>query len=434
MDLEKLKQTFQDFRDKTEEQVKTLIAEEKTVLDGTINEMKEGIEKATASIDQINEEIAKQKTLGMPGVNEGKETFSFAKMFNALLELKSGKSESVAWKDAGYEKEVIDQYATKRDASSTDGTAGGYLVPEEAKGDLIDLTIAKMPIMTMGITQFTGLRGDLPIPKITGRPTAYMVGEVQAPAKSDVTFGEIVLRPHKVAAFTKLSRRLAYQTQGNAETIIKDALSDAMALKMNDQLISGNGADRQVLGLRNQTSGMTASTALGTNGGRFRIDNAGEMIGNLDEADEYTDAGRYGYLMRPRVLDGMKRERIVQYNGGTEAAGAPVLASNLLINNKVLEDQLGHMIRTTTQISATETKGSSTTCSYTYFGNWKQFYVGLWRDMELRVSDIASDADGNSAFLNDQLFLVAFQEFDCNIGRQSAFTYVPDCENTVADW
>jgi len=328
----------------------------------------------------------------------------------------------------------LSQYANRKDAVSGDGTAGGYLVPEEAKGDLIQLTLAKMPIMSMGVTQFTGLRGDLPIPKLTARPTAYMVGETEAPSKSDTTFGEIVLRAHKVAAFTKLSRRLAYQTQGNAEMIIKEALSDAMALKMNSQLIDGNGADRNVLGLRNQIGGMTLTDAIGTNGGRFRIDKASEMVENLDEADEYNDAGNYGWLMRPRVLGGMKRERIVQYSGGTEAEGQPILADSLLINTSVLEDKLGHMLRTTTQISATESKGTSDTCSYTYFGNWKQFYVGLWRDMELRVSDIASDNSGNSAFLNDQVFLVSFQEFDCNIGRASAFTYVPDCENTVANW
>ena len=54
--------------------------------------------------------------------------------------------------------------------------------------------------------------------------------------------------------------------------------------------------------------------------------------------------------------------------------------------------------------------------------------------MEIRVSDQASDQSGNSAFLKDQFFMVAFQQIDCNIGRATAFTYVGDAETAEASW
>lgn len=432
LDIEKLKEKLIEYKQQTETSVKDLISQESSALNETIDTLKSNIEKANESIGKINEELEKQKNLGLPGADEEKQKFSFAALTKALIETKLGKSDP--WKDAGFEKEVIDEYAKKRDANSGDGSEGGYLVPEEAKGDLIDLTLAQMPIANMGVTKYAGLHGDLPIPKITSRPTAYMVSETGAPSSSDNAFGEIVLRPKKVAAFTKISRRLAYQTRGVAEQVIRNALSEAMALKFHDQLLNGIGSQNEVTGLRYATSGMTTTDAIGTNGGRFKIDKASEMPENLDEADELKDSGNYGWLMRPVVLGGMKRERVIMYSGASANAGQPMLGTNLLINNKMLEDQLGHMIRTTTQIGATETKGTSSTCSYVWFANWKMFLLGLWRDMELRVSDIASDASGNSAFLKDQIYIVAFQEFDANIARASAFTYVADAETTKSNW
>jgi len=430
--FDELKKTLEEFKTQNEKTVQELVSKQSSAYNDTIAELKSGIEKAQKAIEQVKEESEKRKNLGLPGVNDEKEKFSFAKLFGAMVRTRDG--EPNAWSDAGFEREVLTEYAKKRDASSIDGTSGGYLVPEEVKGDLIDLTLAQMPIVNMGITKFTGLYGDLPIPKLTQRPTAYMVGETAAPGKTDVSFGEITLRPHKVAAFTKMSRRLAYQTRGAAETIIRNSLSEAMALKMHDQLINGIGAANEVLGLRNRVANMTSTTAIGSNGGRFKIDKASEMIENLDEANEYRDTGMYGWLMRPVVLGGMKRERVIEYTSAPSSGGMPVLGDNLLMSNKVLEDKLGHMLRTTTQISAAETKGTSSSCAYSYFGNWKMFYLGLWRDFELRISDVASDASGNSAFLNDQIYLVAFQEFDCSIGRDTAFTYVPDCETTKSLW
>lgn len=197
--------------------------------------------------------------------------------------------------------------------------------------------------------------------------------------------------------------------------------------------MSGTGSDAQPLGILNVT-GLTTTPNQATNGARFRIDKAASMLQALDVADELVDAGEYGFIMRPEVMGGMRRERIPQFTGQPIGQGQPISMANILMSKEELERMIGYALTTTTQLSSAVTCGTSDTCSEVICGNWQQFYVGFWRELEIRVSDQASDASGNSSFLKDQFFMVAFQEVDSNVGRATAFTKVSDAETNEASW
>ena len=98
-----------------------------------------------------------------------------------------------------------------------------------------------------------------------------------------------------------------------------------------------------------------------------------------------------------------------------------------------LEQRIGYMLKTTTQLSATQTRGTSSTSSTVIFGNWKQFYTAQWRGLEIKVSDTAN-IGGNSAMSRDFIWVVAFMEVDSNVGRVTAFTIVEDAETAEANW
>jgi hypothetical protein len=100
------------------------------------------------------------------------------------------------------------------------------------------------------------------------------------------------------------------------------------------------------------------------------------------------------------------------------------------LNNKVLEDQLGVKLGTSTLLSM----DSGATTSKVICGNWKYFYIGLWRDFVMKVSDVAGDGGTGSAFLEDQMYIVAFQEFDCSVMRGSAFTIASGAETKESSW
>ena len=172
-----------------------------------------------------------------------------------------------------------------------------------------------------------------------------------------------------------------------------------------------------------------------TGGGRFKIDDANLMIDDIESADEASTPGaKMGFLMHPRVKNGMKRERVQFYSGQAASAGMPILPMNLLMTDKVLSDQLGQKIACTTLVPFNETVGTSTTCSRVTYGNWDLFWMGMWRDLIIKVSDVASDGSTGSAFLDDQIYIVLFQEFDTALMRETAMTQATGAETTKANW
>jgi HK97 family phage major capsid protein len=439
MDFEKLKEQLESWKKNIEKAVQDKIAEQSTAANSEVVALKAKLEEINASLKSLKDQEEARKQLAIPGLKDNLKTNPFSWSKFAFAALSSSRGNNKAWDNAGYELEIIENYkklwvpTVYKDAIAGDGTQGGYLIPEEVTSEIIDMTIANMVIMQMGCTELRNLYGDLPIPKMTARNTGYWVGETEAPTESNVTFGEFTLRPKKAGVFTKYSKRLSYQTRGTADNLIKQMVSDSLALTLDAGFLSGTGTQSQPKGILTQT-GMTTTANQATNGARFRVDKAAAMIQALDAANELRDGGNYGFIMRPEVLGGMRRERIPQFTGQPIGQGMPLSMTNVLMSNQQLEQQIGYKLRSTTQLSAAVTCGTSSTCSKVIFGNWKQMFLGFWRGMEIKVSDQASDASGNSSFLKDEFFMVAFQEVDSNVGRATAFTTVSDAETTESNW
>jgi hypothetical protein len=130
----------------------------------------------------------------------------------------------------------------------------------------------------------------------------------------------------------------------------------------------------------------------------------------------------------------MKRERILQYNGQSAKNGMPIAMPTLLLTNAQLQDALGAQIGHTTQLAKNLTKSSGTTLSRVLYGDWSKFCWATFREPAFRVSDVAGDGSTGSAFLEDELFMVMFWEFDAQILRRAAFCYIADAQTTEASW
>ena len=437
-----LSKQLKSFQGDMQNEVKKLLAEGAsetgemvTTLKGQITNMQLYVDNAIAQIKQFEA----SRIPGLAGSPEAKK-FDFGALVKHARAVAGGSGYAQTEKEAAHELSIIAEGMKTRDASATDGAAGGYLIPQEIADDVITLAIARTPIMNLGTTVIKNLTADLGINKVTGRPAGWWVGENSAPTKEDTTFGQAWLRPKKAAAFSKVSNRLIYQSKGVADQIIRREISTAMGLQVNQGITSGIGGQYQPKGILNQ-SGFTATTVVcqnsagtTTNGGRFRATDAAEMEMDLDVANELFDGGKYAYLFRPEVKSGMKRERVTMYNGAAADTGLPVDIMNPLMSDKQLKEYLGYEFATTTQITKNLTKGSSSTLSSVVFGNWEYFYVGMWRDFVMKVSEHASDAGGRSAFTEDQLYIVCFQECDCEVVRPTAFTKCVDAETLKANW
>jgi len=412
---EKLKAALDGFKDEVLNKVK----EAGETSTDALTALEKKLDERVKAVEDSQEKTRKMN-LGM-GEEEAK-SFNIHKCLKAQL---NGKWDD----DASFEKSVVEELQQKSTNASS-GAAGGFLIPDEVSSMVIDLAIARTPIRELGITEMPGLRGELPIPKTTGRPTAYWVGEEEAATESNTTFGEIVLRPKTLAAFTKISRRVLHQSNNLAERIVRAELANAMALKLEEAIVLGEGTDKEPKGIVNY-AGLTSTTALGTDGARFRVDNATDMITAIDVANMLKPGGNFGFLTRPEVKQGLATERVIQYSGQAAAQGMPVISP--FMTDAEVEQMLGYKIRTTTLLPNNLTKGSSTDCTNVIFGDWSQVLLGMWEGMEIRASDVAGNS-GGSALLNRQIWLAAFQGVDINIKDETGLTVISDAINTKANW
>ncbi len=302
---------------------------------------------------------------------------------------------------------------------------GGYLVPEQFQSELIK------DFKAASVTSRAGVRsvsvspgtGSVVWPTKTNAVSTYWVGENGAPTKSTLTFGAKRAVAHKLAAYVPVSRSLIRQSGLSVEQIIREDFAVEMALAKDLAILRGAGSSNEPLGIA-QTSGI-GSVAIGANGGQPTYKKLRDL--------EYTVLAQnvmgrsLGWVTHPavwnqinKILDGSSRPL---YGENRNAPPGPAL---------VADGQLhGRPLYTTTQLPTNLTKGSLTTASEIYFGDWAEMLEVDFSAMEIRVFDQAYDAtNSHNAALEDLLFFVVFFEMDTLMRHAEAFALTNDVATT----
>ena len=92
----------------------------------------------------------------------------------------------------------------------------------------------------MGVRRLSGLRGDIDIPSQEGPTTAYWVGEGDAPATSNATFGSRKATPHTVASYVDMTRRIIIQSDPSIEALVRSDLAFVMAQAIDKAALEGD--------------------------------------------------------------------------------------------------------------------------------------------------------------------------------------------------
>ena len=219
--------------------------------------------KTGKSVSELNAEIVSRMTEDKPVVETQKElgltqkearSFSFVKAIRAM----ANPGDRRAQEDAAYERELSDA------ASKAYGKeARGFMVPNETLnvragrdqntvddadlvaedhlgGSFIELLRNNLVVNQLGVRRLSGLRGDIDIPSQEGPTTAYWVGEGDAPAQSNATFGSRKATPHTVAAYVDMTRRIIIQSDPSIEALIRSDLAFVMAQAVDKAALEGD--------------------------------------------------------------------------------------------------------------------------------------------------------------------------------------------------
>lgn len=283
------------------------------------------------------------------------------------------------------------------------GSNGGYFLRQEVANEIIELFRAQTVVTQLGATvvPMAGIESLTYRKQLTGASAGYR-GEAQAITQSEPTFGVVNLQLKELVAATRINRRLLKNSAENLEAMIRNDLQLAINLRGDKAALVGTGGiandsystGAEPRGVR-YTTGVT-STALATNGAVPSIDDFVDAWGRIEDANVPV-SGSWGIALSPRTKRTL--ENITDTTG------------QLL---DVARWSQGYKYLPTTQISNTETVGSSTDCSAVYLGAWEYLIIGLGQDVEINVSEEVYRTSG-------EIYVEAIMMHDCAVAQPDAF-------------
>lgn len=277
--------------------------------------------------------------------------------------------------------EVLSNWG-QRDLNSSDDS---NLIGQDFRaGDFIDLlrnNSAVMPLATM----LQGLTGDVKIPrKTSGASAAFISSEGGAAGESEMTIGSVTMSPKTLGAFTDVTRQLVIQSSLDVENLIRNDLTQAMAIAIDDAALEGSGSSGNPTGITNTTGINTVSlnsaaaptfAEIVSMETAIAVDNA--LLGNLQ------------YIVHPS-------------NAGTLKTTAKDSGSGLFVLNN--NEMNGYPVVVSPQLTAN---------NYV-FGNFSDLLVGMFGGLDLTVDPYGQATTGT-------IRVIALQSVDVAVRHAVSF-------------
>lgn len=279
--------------------------------------------------------------------------------------------------------EVFEQRAVQTTANS------GAIIPTDYRPDLFVSALTAGTIMqAMGATVLTGLTGNVEIPRETGSPAVGWVAENTALPTGNASFDSLTLSPHHVGAISEFSRNMVMQASPAIEQLLRSMLSRNIALEIDRAAINGSGTGAEPRGLLNDPDVPTLAYATD-----LHI-TTGNMIAAADLAnvtDTRAFLGTNGVKAAAMQLrDGYGRAISIAetFNGETARF------SNQAPNNLGAESEDHALI----------------------YGDWRDFLIGVWSQLDILVNPFAE-----SAYSKGNILIRAMATVDFGVRRPASF-------------
>lgn len=279
-------------------------------------------------------------------------------------------------------------------------TGGGYMVPEILSANIIDKARNQARVIQAGAGIVPMTSNKLTIAKVTGDPTASWKAENAHGTFSDMTFDAINFEARTLMALVKVSVELLEDAQ-NIDTVIYNALSQALALEVDRVALYGSGVGVEPLGLKNAAGIQTIS--MGANGAVLTgYDKFSEAVQAIREQNGEPNSVIYA----PRTAGQIDRLK--------DSTGQPLTPLESF-------KALGKF--STKQVPTNLTQGTNTLASDAFVGDFSQLLIGMRKQFSLEVSRQAADGP-DSAFTQHQVWIKAVLRADVQVARPEHFDVI----------
>lgn len=278
--------------------------------------------------------------------------------------------------------DVLAQWG-QRDLNSSDDST---LIPQDFKGgDFIDVLRNQSSVMAAGATLLRGLSGSVVIPKKTAASSGgWIATEGNAASESEFTSGSVTMSPKVIGAFSDCTRLLLQQSSLDIENLIRDDLTQSIAIAIDLGALAGSGSSGQPTGVKN-TSGVNTTTFAAAN------PTFAEIVG-MESAVAADNAllGNLSYICKPADYGTLKT------TSKDSGSGQFVVEPDGRMN--------GYNVVRSNQVTAGDF----------YFGNFGDLLIGMYGSLDITVDPYSLSNTGS-------IRIVALQTVDVAVRHAVSF-------------
>ena len=271
----------------------------------------------------------------------------------------------------------------KRDMNTSDDST---LIAEDYRGgDFIDVLRNSSSVMQAGATMLRGLQGNVVIPKKTvGSAGGWIATEGAAAAESEFTTGSVTMSPKVIGGHTEMTRLMLQQSSLDVENLVRNDLSEAIALAIDLGALAGSGSSGQPTGIAN-TSGINTTTFAAATPTWAEIVAMESAVANDNALN-----GSLGYICRPADFGTLKT--VEKASGTAQFVVNPDNSMN------------GYNVVRSNQVTSGDF----------YFGNFADLLIGMYGGLDITVDPYALSTSGG-------VRIVALQTVDVAVRHAVSF-------------
>lgn len=276
----------------------------------------------------------------------------------------------------------------QRDLNTTDDNE--IVATNLLANEFIDVLRNSASVMQAGARMMPGLVGNVAIPKKTAASTAGWIStEGGAASESEPTFGTVSLTPKTVGAFSDMTRQLILQSTPAVEALVRDDLTQALALAIDKGALEGTGLSGQPTGILS-TVGVNKPANFAA-----AVPTFAEMVAlETALAEDNALFGNLAYITDASTFGGLKTK------AKDAGSGMFVLENGEANGYNVIRSQ-------------------QATAGNVYFGNFADCMIGMWGGLDLTVDPYTASSSGT-------VRIVALQSVDVALRNPVSFAYNND--------
>ena len=354
-------------------------------------------------LDQIGDKPLVTEDIGMS--QKEVKRFSLARAIRALANPSDRKAQEEAAFEFEASRAAADAYGVtaqglmipadvlrqwgQRDLSAGVDTA---LIPEDFRaGDFIDVLRNQSSVMQAGARMLQGLSGNVAIPKkSTAASAGWIATEGGDASESEATFTQVTMTPKTVGAFTEVTRQMMMQASPDIESLIRDDLTQALALAIDLGGLAGSGASGQPTGISN-TAGINSPTDFASANPTF----AEVVAMETAVAEDNALVGNLAYILPASMYGALKTtEKATNTAQFVVEPGGTINGYRAIVSNQVTAGDL-------------------------YFGNFSDLLIGMYGGLDILVDPYTSSASGT-------VRVRALQSVDVAVRNAVSFAYNND--------